>query len=42
MRIKIKDKERNRLSKERGLYKAARKQERRNKRTRFALHGALV
>lgn len=42
MRIKIKDKERHRLSKERGLFKNERKQERRDKRARSAFHGALV
>lgn len=42
MKIKIKDKERNRLSKERSLNKEARRQERRNKRTRNAFYGALV
>lgn len=42
MRIKIKDKERNRLSKERGLFKVERQQERRNKRARKAFQGAVV
>jgi len=42
MRIKIKDKERNRLHKERSLQKEARRQERRNKQTRTAFAGAIV
>ena len=42
MKIKIKDKERNRLSKERNLYRAERQQERRNKRARKAFYGAVV
>ena len=42
MRIKIKDKERNRMHKERSLNKEARRQERRNKQARSAFYGALV
>lgn len=42
MRIKVKDGNRNKLSRDRNRYKADRKQERRNKRDRARFQGAIT